>query len=101
MLIYGVALDTLSVHPLEKIVTGSGSYKLSGLVWMTVLLNKLKYRLLLSSDLSVTGVRVNVYKRKKQNGEWVNQTVSNKTVKTISDAILQRARELYQEDNKN
>ena len=55
----------------------------------------------LSSDLSVTGVRVNVYKRKKQNGESVNQTVSNKTVKTISDAILQRARELYQEDNKN
>ena len=100
--LWRAALDTLSVHPLEKIVTESGILQTEWVSMDDSSTEQTKISaVVLSSDLSVTGVRVNVYKRKKQNGEWVNQTVSNKTVKTISDAILQRARELYQEDNKN
>jgi len=100
--LWRASLDTLSVHPLEKIVTESGILQTEWVSMNNIATEQTKISVIvISADLNVTGVRVNVYKRKKQNGNWVNQSVSKNTAKAISDAILQRARELYQEDNTN
>ena len=87
------ALDTLSVNPLGKIDVKNGVIQTE---WIAVS-SKQQVRIsaiIISSDLKVNGLRVNVYKRVKEDGAWVNLSVGKATVSKITDAILQRAKEL-------
>ncbi len=87
------ALDTLSIAPLEKIDAKNGIIQTE---WVSISGNE-PVRvgvLILSEEFRVSGIRVNVYKRKKENGSWSNVKASKGTEDAIADAILQKAREL-------
>ena len=87
------ALDTLSVNPLEKIETDAGLLQTEWVALNATEQTKISV-VVLSADLQTSGIRVNVYKRIKQDGAWVNQQVDQSVVRKVENAILSRAREL-------
>ncbi|MCC7259399.1 MAG: DUF3576 domain-containing protein [Alphaproteobacteria bacterium] len=50
--------------------------------------------LILDKTLRSDGVKVRIFKQRKENGEWADMKVSDTLPKQLEDAILTRAREL-------
>ena len=91
--LWRASLDTLSVNPLEKVVADAGTIQTE---WVALNPNEQTKVsvVVLSAELQTAGLRVNVYKRIKQDGAWVNQKVDPSVVRKFENAILTRAREL-------
>ena len=96
------ALDTLKVKPLRKVDYNVGIIETE---WVSV--KERPYEqvrisaLILPGVLNAAALRVNIYRRIKKDGVWVNVAVSKNLVNKVSDAILQRARELRILDKAN
>ena len=95
------ALDTLSAMPIDTAEPQAGFIQTE---WVDTEKQDEQIRfsaLILSGDLMASGVRVNVYKRLYQNNRWNKVQVSRTEINTVTNAILQRARELRLSDKKN
>ncbi|MGB1361255.1 MAG: DUF3576 domain-containing protein [Alphaproteobacteria bacterium] len=100
--LWRASLDTLSVNPIEKVDVESGLVQTEWVSTKSDGSEQTKISVIvISADLKTSGLRVNVYKRKKVDGSWVNQSVQGETVSAVEGAILQRARELRLSDTTN
>ncbi len=95
------ALDTLSVMPIDTAEPQAGFIQTE---WVNTKNQDEQMRisaLVLSGDLMASGVRINVYKRIFKDNRWNNVSVSRAETQTVTNAILQRARELRLQDKSN
>ena len=95
------ALDTLSVMPIDTAEPQAGFIQTE---WVDTEHDNEQIRLsalILSGDLMAAGVRVNVYKRVFKDNRWHKVQVSRSDTQTVTNAILQRARELRLQDKQN
>ncbi len=88
-------LDTLSFMPLVSADPFGGVVITD---WYTVLENKNERfkvnAFILSPSLRADGVRVAIFKQKKDKGNWVDVPVPEKAARDMEDAILVKARQL-------
>lgn len=95
------ALDTLSVMPIDTAEPQAGFIQTE---WVDTQKTDEQIRLsalILSGDLMASGVRVNVHKRIYENNSWNKVQASRTEINTVTNAILQRARELRLSDKQN
>jgi hypothetical protein len=88
-------LDTLSFMPLMSADPFGGVIITD---WYTVPDNKNERfkvnALILSTSLRADGVKVTIFKQKKENGQWIDVAVPEKAAADMEDAILVKARQL-------
>lgn len=98
--LWQASLDTLSVLPIDTAEPQAGFIQTE---WADTNTPNTQIRfsaLVISGDLMATGVRANVYRRVMKNNRWEKIKVPQSEINTLTNAILQRARELRIADKK-
>lgn len=93
--LWQATLDTLSFMPLSSVDPHGGVIITDWYEDPDARGERFKLNVvILGTELRSDGVRVSVFKQKKQNAEWRDAKVSGDTARELEDKILTRAREL-------
>lgn len=93
--LWRATLDTVSFMPLASADPFGGVILTDWYVDPSTPNERVKINaFILGRELKADGIRVRTFRQEKQDGQWVDATVSEATARKLEDAVLTRAREL-------